>query len=92
MIRSFRNKALKRFFESGNPRGLSVQDTNRLRRILLALDAAGHPEDMDIPGYYFHGLSGRDKGRYSVRMTGNWRITFSWSGEDATDIDAEDYH
>lgn len=92
MIRSFRNKALRRFFESGSPRGLSVQDTGRLRRILLALDAALRPEDMDLPGYHFHGLSGRDKDRYSVRMTGNWRVTFGWSGDDAVDVDLEDYH
>lgn len=92
MIQSFRNKALRRFFESGTSRGLSVQDTNRLRRILLTLNAAGRPEDMDLPGYYYHRLSGRGRDRYSVRMTGNWRVTFGWDGEDATDVDLEDYH
>ena len=69
-----------------------MQDTSRLRRILVALDAAASPENMDLPGYHFHGLTGRDRGRYSVRMTGNWRITFGWSGEDAVEVDLEDYH
>ena len=92
MIRSFRNKALQNFFESGNPRGLSVRDEKRVARILRALDVAARPEDMDLPGYRFHGLIGRDKGRSSVRVTGNWRITFRWVDEDALDVDLEDYH
>ncbi len=92
MITSFRNKPLQRFFETGNPRGLSVQDDKRVSRILRALEAASKPEDMDLPGYRFHGLGGKDKGRYSVRVTGNWRITFGWDGENITDVDLEDYH
>jgi proteic killer suppression protein len=63
-----------------------------LGRILLALDAATEPKDMDLPGFLFHGLSGDQKGRYSVWATGNWRVTFGWSGEDATDVNLEDYH
>ena len=92
MIKSFRSKALQRFFETGKARGLSVQDDKRIARILRALEAASRPEDMNLPGYRFHGLVGRDKGRYSVRVTGNWRITFGWDDEDAIDIDLEDYH
>ena len=92
MVRSFRSKALQRFFETGNPRGLSVQDDKRVARILRALDVATRPEDLDLPGYRFHGLIGRDKGRCSVRVTGNWRITFGWNDEDAFDVDLEDYH
>ena len=92
MIRSFRDKALRRFFESGIARGLSVPDTGRIRRILLALDVAGKPDDLNLPGFHFHGLSGQDKGRYSVRVTGNWRITFGWTDEDPIDVDLEDYH
>ncbi|OBQ84646.1 MULTISPECIES: type II toxin-antitoxin system RelE/ParE family toxin [unclassified Mesorhizobium] len=92
MIKSFKRKALQRFFETGKARGLSVQDDKRVARILRALEAAARPQDMDLPGYHFHGLAGQDKGRYSVRVTGNWRITFGWDGEDATDIHLEDYH
>jgi toxin HigB-1 len=92
MLKSFRNKALQRFFETGNPRGLSVQDDKRVARILRALEAASKPEDMDLPGYRFHGLSGDQKGRYSVRVNGNWRITFGWDGEDIIEVELEDYH
>ena len=92
MIKSFKNKALQRFFETGKPRGLSVQDDRRVARILRALENASLPAEMDIPGYRFHALSGDRKGRYSVRVTGNWRITFGWDGENVTDVDMEDYH
>ena len=91
MIRSFRNKALQRFFETGNPRGLNVQDHGPVARILRALEAITRPEDVDLPGYRFHSLSGDQKDRYSVRVTGNWRITFGWDVEDVTNIDIEDY-
>jgi proteic killer suppression protein len=92
VIRSFRNKVLQRFFETGKPRGLSVQDGRRVARILRALEAASRPADMDLPGYRFHGLTGNQKGRYSVRVTGNWRIIFGWDGEDVVDVDMEDCH
>ncbi|MGE0846821.1 MAG: type II toxin-antitoxin system RelE/ParE family toxin [Flavobacteriaceae bacterium] len=92
MIRSFRNKALRHFFETGKSRGLSVQDEGRVARILRALEAISRPEDMDLPGYRFHRLKGERKGQYSVRVTGNWRITFGWDGENVTDVDLEDYH
>ena len=92
MIKSFRNKPLQRFFETGKSKGLSVQDDQRVSRILRALEAAARPEDLDLPGYRFHSLIGRDKGRYSVRVTGNWRVTFGWQAVDAVGVDLEDYH
>lgn len=92
MISSFRHKGLQRFFETGSPRGLSTRDDKRISRILRALEAASRPQDMDMPGLRFHSLTGDQNGRYSVRVTGNWRITFGWDGEDATGVDLEDYH
>jgi len=29
---------------------------------------------------------------HTVWVNGNYRITFGWNGEDATDVDLEDYH
>jgi toxin HigB-1 len=92
MIRSFRSKALKRFFETGDGSKLSVQNPVRIRRILLTLESGTGPDFMDQPGWRFHSLKGRDKGRYAVDASGNWRITFGWDGTDAVDIDLEDYH
>jgi len=92
MIGSFRSKALRAFFESGDASKLSVQNSDRIRRILLALDVATTPEQMDIPGLKFHRLKGSEKSRFAVWASGNYRITFGWSGEDAIDTDLEDYH
>src|SRR5215467_8490724 len=91
MIRSFRDKALERFFGTGNGRRLSVRNTKRIANILRALDDASQPEDMNLPGFRFHALTGRDKGRYAVNASGNWRVTFGWTEGDATDVDLEDY-
>jgi len=92
MIRSSRSKALKRYAETGDASKLSVPNVDRVRRILRALNEAKKPEQMNIPGYRFHPLRGRDKGRYAVDASGNWRITFGWDDADATDVDLEDYH
>ena len=46
---------------------------------------------MNAPGLRFHTLKGREKGRYAVDASGNWRITFAWDGEDAVEVDLEDY-
>lgn len=47
---------------------------------------------MNLPGLRFHGLKGRDKGRFAVDASGNWRITFGWLDGGAVDVDPEDYH
>ncbi len=92
MIRSFRSKALGRFAKTGNAAKLSIQNPDRIRRILARLDAAARPEDMNLPGFRFHRLKGKDKSRYAVDASGNWRITFGWQEGDAIDVDLEDYH
>ena len=92
MIKSFRSKALRQFAATGNPSRLAVQNADRIRRILIALDAARTAEQMDIPGLKFHALKGAERGRFSVWATGNYRVTFGWSGEDAINVDLEDYH
>lgn len=90
MIRTFRRKALRTYFETANARGLSVTSIARVGRILRALDDATRPEHMNLPGFHFHALKGAR--RWSVRVTGNWRLTFAWDGTDALDVDLEDYH
>jgi proteic killer suppression protein len=92
VIRSFRSKGLRRLAEGGDSSKLSVQNPDRIRRVLLALEAAKSPDDMNVPGFRFHPLRGQERGRYAVDASGNWRVTFAWDGEDAVDVDLEDYH
>lgn len=92
MIVRFRHRGLDRFFRRSDHRGIPAQSADRIRRMLDALDAATRPEDLNLPGYRFHELKGKRSGTHSVTVTGNLRITFRFEGEDATDIDLEDYH
>ena len=90
VIRSFRSKALGVYFGTGKAGGLSVRNVERVGRMLRALDDATLPEQLNLPGYHFHALRGER--RWSIRVTGNWRITFGWDGADAIDVALEDYH
>lgn len=92
MIRSFRDKGLRRLFEEGDSSRLSVRHVARVERILAALDAATAPEQLNIPGWRFHALRGDQTGRYALDASGNWRVTFGWNDQDAVDVDLEDYH
>ena len=91
MIRSLRSKPLKRFASTGDASKLPVQNSSRVRLLLATLDAAGTPDAMNLPGFGFHGLQGNPK-RYAVSVNGNYRLTFGFDGEDAVDVDLEDYH
>jgi len=68
VIRNFRNKALRVYFETGATRALSVPNAERVGRMLRALDVATRPEQMNLPGYRFHALRGVK--RWSIRVTG----------------------
>ena len=92
MIRSFRHKALKQFWDTGATRGLNANWIDRVSLILDLLDTADIPEDMNIAGLDFHALSGNYAGRYAVSVNRNWRITFAFEEADATLVDLEDYH
>lgn len=92
MIRSFRHKGLERFFAEGDHRGIPVHSAARIERMLDRLEVSATPVDMDVPGYRFHPLKGARAGKYAVSVSGNWRLTFAFDGEDAIDVDLEDYH
>jgi len=92
MIRTFKHKGLERFFAKSDRRGIPAQSAARIERILDRLDAGVAASDMDLPGYRFHPLKGARAGEYAVSVSGNWRLTFRFDGEDAIDVNLEDYH
>lgn len=92
MIKSFRHKGLRKFFEAGNAAGIQASHAKRLRMQLAALDTAQTIEDMDIPGFRLHALKGAMRGRWSVTVNGNWRLTFEFLDGNAHVLDYEDYH
>lgn len=92
MITSSHHKGLESFFTKGTYKAIPAQYAARIARMLDRLDAAVVPGDMDLPGYKFHELKGKRKSVYSVTVSGNWRITFKFDGDDAIEVDLEDYH
>jgi proteic killer suppression protein len=59
---------------------------------LAALDTASTVQDLDIAGYRLHPLKGKLKGRWSISISGNWRLTFELRDGDVYVLDYEDYH
>jgi proteic killer suppression protein len=92
MIKSFLHKGLRRFFETGSTSGVQAAHAKRLRMQLAALDTAHSIEDMDIPGFRLHPLKGELRGRWSISVNSNWRITFEFKDGNAYVLDYEDYH
>jgi toxin HigB-1 len=92
MIKSFRHKGLQRLYETGSTAGIQPRHTKRLRMLLAALDTAATIDDMDVPGFRLHPLRGRQMGRWSVWVNGNWRLTFEFRDGNAFVLDYEDYH
>lgn len=93
MIRSFRHKGLQRFFESGSTAGIQATHSKRLARQLRQLNDARNAQDMNVPGWKLHPLKGgKLADHWSVWVSGNWRLTFTFEGEDAVLLDYQDYH
>ena len=92
MIKSFKHKGLKKFFERGDCSGIQPKHEKKLRLQLTALDTATIIEDMDLPGYNLHPLKGQRKDCWSIVVNGNWRITFEFEDGDAYIVNYEDYH
>ena len=92
MITSFRHKGLRKYFESSNLAGIQPTHAKRLKMQLAALDTAQTINDMDIPGFRLHSLKGSERGRWSIWVNGNWRVTFEFENGNALVLDYEDYH
>ena len=81
MIKTFRHKGLETFFRTGSKVGIQPHHATKLRVMLTTLDNAKCPEDMNAPGWRLHSL-----------VNGNWRMAFTFDGDDAELVDYLDYH
>ncbi|HEY5597812.1 MAG TPA: type II toxin-antitoxin system RelE/ParE family toxin [Kiloniellales bacterium] len=70
---------------------MSARHRAKLERILAALDRSSGPAGMDLPGFRLHPLKGALRGRHSVSVSGNWRVTFRFEDGHAVDVDYVDY-
>jgi proteic killer suppression protein len=92
MIKSFIHKGLRKFYASGSTAGIQKRHEKKLRLILTNLDQAQEPDDMDLPGLFMHLLKGDRKDIWSVRVSGNWRLTYRFTERDVEIVNYEDYH
>jgi toxin HigB-1 len=92
VIRRFRHRGLRRFYEHDERRGLGGGLVDKISRVLALLDRAVGPQDMNLPGFRLHPLKGSLAGYWSVTTSANWRVVFRFENGDATDIDLIDYH
>lgn len=61
--------------------------------MLRRLNETTNAQGMNLPGWGLHPLKGRElKGHFSVWVSGNWRMTFTFEGTDAVLVDYQDYH
>ena len=86
----FARKGLRALFELHDARRLNADLVARVERILSDLDAAESAHDMNRPGYRLHALKGDQRGFWSVRVSGNWRIVFRFVAGEAVDVDLID--
>ena len=92
MIKSFRNKALADLWSTGRTAKI---DAKLHRRILIRLDAinkAARVEVLNVTGFNFHALKGRNPIRYTIHINGPWCVTFEFEDEHAYRVDFEQYH
>lgn len=91
MIKTFQHKQLQALWEGKRSR-IAADMHKRINKRLDALDAAKVAEDMDLPGFDFHGLNGFNPKRYTVHVNGPWCITFAFEDGSAYAVDFEQYH
>ena len=92
MILSFKHKGLEKFYLTGSKAGIQPHHAAKLARLLARLDCAKTPQDMNIPGWNLHALSGNLANHWSVKVNGNWRLTFKLENGHAEIVDYQDYH
>ena len=92
VIRSFRHSGIEKFFHTGSKAGIQPRHADKLSLQLFALNRAKSAADMAAPGWNLHSMMGKLKGHWSIRVDGNWRLTFAFDEEDAVLVDYQDYH
>ena len=94
-IRNLVHKGLRRLYEEGDPRGLPTSVVDKLRKMLVYLEAMNEAGDLRlVPVWKAHVLTGSWKGTWSLHVTRNWRMTF-WidhAENEICDVNFEDYH
>jgi toxin HigB-1 len=92
VIKSFRHAGIEKFFFAGSKAGIQPKHAGKLSIQLFALNRAKSEKDLSVPEWELHPLKGESAGRWSIKVNGNWRLTFAFEEEDVILLDHQDYH
>jgi toxin HigB-1 len=92
MIKSFKHKGLENFYLNGYTKGIQSEHAKKIRMILTRLNQIELISDIDVPAFRLHQLKGNLKNHWSIKVNGNWRITFKFEDNDVYIVDYQDYH
>jgi proteic killer suppression protein len=92
----FKDRDIESFWtapEKGVPQRLPPALRKTLFRKLQILDAAVSLNDLRVPpGNHLEALKGDRKGQHSIRVNNQWRLCFTWTDNEATGVEFNDYH
>ena len=92
MIRSFKDRNTRRFFEGDRVAAFQGFANQAVRR-LTYLDSAESLNDLaGLSGNRLEALRGDRVGQHSIRINVQWRICFRWEDDGPCDVEIVDYH
>jgi len=92
MIKSFKHKGLKKFYETGTTKGIRADHAKRLQIRLTVLDVVNSLDDIKAHNWGLHLLTGDKEGQYAIKVSGNWRLFFEFRDGNVYLLDYADYH
>jgi len=92
VIKTFKSKDIKGYWETSKPRGINPNFARKVARVLTLLNAAQNIEALQVPGFGLHQLTGNRQGQWAITVSHNWRITFYFEDGNAFEVNFEDYH
>ena len=92
MIKNFKHKGLKKLFIEGESKKINPDHKRKIKRLMLWLNNIQDINDVGNPNFGLHRLKGDLDGMYSINVSGNYRLVFSFSNGDIFDLDYLDYH
>ena len=92
MIRSFKDRETRRFFEGRRVAAFQGFANQAVRRLILLDNAETLGDLAALPSNRLEALRGDRAGQYSIRINAQWRVCFRWTDEGPCDVQIVDYH
>jgi proteic killer suppression protein len=92
MIKTFKSKPLKELFETGKAARIDQKFHARLILVLDVVNRSANTQAMSLPGFNLHPLKQYKPWKWSIWISGAWRLTFEFDKGDAYRVDFEQYH